>query len=196
MMLRTLFQRARRLGASFLGDRSGVAAVEFALISPTVILILVGLIDLGGLLYTRFQLNASLSAAANYAMVNGSNVSSTNGPSLASTLAGLISSGQSSNWADSSVTVNNGPTASSSGGTVGSGGTGSNADSCYCPTGAASSSVTWGSSQTCGTTCGGGGYAGKFVLLSASRAYSPIFTGYGMLSQSGTMTVSSLVQVQ
>ena len=195
-MMRRLIRYSFRLGAGFLGDRSGVAAVEFALISPTVILILVGLIDLGGLLYTRFQLNASLSAASNYAMVNGASVSSTNGSSLASTLAGLISSGQSSNWADSSVTVNNGPTAGSTSGTVSTGGTGSNADSCYCPTGAASSSVTWGGSQTCGTTCVGGGYAGKFVLLSASRAYSPIFTGYGMLSQSGTMTVASLVQVQ
>ncbi len=193
--MRPVLQRSRRLGAGFLRDRSGVAAVEFALISPTVILILVGLIDLGGLLYTRFQLNASLSAAANYAMVNQASVSSTTGASLASTLAGLISSGQASNWADSAVTVNNGPTAGSSGGTVTTGGTASNADRCYCPTGT-SASVTWGGSQTCGTTCPGGGYAGKFVLLSASRAYSPIFIGYGMLSQSGTMTVSSLVQVQ
>ena len=53
-------QRVGRLGAAFLGDRSGVAAVEFALISPTIILVLVGLIDLGGMLYTRFQLDASL----------------------------------------------------------------------------------------------------------------------------------------
>ena len=193
--MRPVPQRSRRLGARFLRDRSGVAAVEFALISPTIILILVGLIDLGGLLYTRFQLNASLSAAANCAMVNGASVSSTNGPSLAGTLAGLISSGQSSNWADSAVTVNNGPTAGSSSGTVSTGGTASSADLCYCPTGT-SASVTWNGAQTCGTTCTGGGYAGKFVLLSASRAYSPIFTGYGMLSQTGTMTVSSLVQVQ
>ena len=194
-MMRGPGRPSRRRVAGFLRDRSGVAAVEFALISPTVILILVGLIDLGGLLYTRFQLNASLSAAANYAMVNQASVSSTNGASLASTLAGLISSGQSSNWAVSAVTVNNGPTAGSSGGTVTTGGTASSANSCYCPTGT-SASVTWNGGQTCGTTCAGGGYAGKFVLLSASRAYSPIFTGYGMLSQSGTMTVSSLVQVQ
>ena len=193
--MRPVPQRSRRLGAGFLRDCSGVAAVEFALISPTIILILVGLIDLGGLLYTRFQLNASLSAAANYAMVNQASVSSTNGPSLASTLAGLISSGQTSNWADSSVTVNNGPTAGSSSGTVSTGGAASSADLCFCPSGT-SASVTWNGGQTCGTTCAGGGYAGKFVLLSASHAYSPIFTGYGMLSQTGTMTVSSLVQVQ
>ena len=185
----------RRLCAAFLGDRSGVAAVEFALISPTIILILVGLIDLGGMLYTRFQLDSSLSAAANYAMVNATSVNSTSGAALASTLAGLVSSGQSSNWADSSVTVNAGPQAGSSGGTVSTSGTASSADSCYCPTGT-SNSVTWGSSQTCGVTCAAGGYAGKFVLLSASKAYTPIFSGYGLVSAAGTMTTNSLVQVQ
>ncbi len=195
-MIRGSRTRGGRFGAAFLGDRSGVAAVEFALISPTIILVLVGLIDLGGMLYTRFQLDASLSAGANYAMVNANSVNSTSAAALASTLAGLVSSGQSSNWANSSITVNAGPTASSSGGTVTTGGTASSADSCYCPTGAATTSVTWGSTQTCGATCAGGGYAGKFVLLSASKSYSPIFSGYGLVSQSGTITTSSLVQVQ
>ncbi len=195
-MTKGIRQRRSRLAAAFVRDRSGVAAVEFALISPTIILVLVGLIDLGGMLYTRFQLDASLAAAANYAMVNGSSVNSTSGAALASTLAGLVSSGQSSNWADSSVTLDNGPTASSSGGSVSTGGTASNADACYCPTGSASTGVTWGATQTCGATCTGGGYAGKFVLLSASRNYSPIFTGYGLVSQAGTITATSLVQVQ
>ncbi len=195
-MILGIRKRTGRLGAAFLGDRSGVAAVEFALISPTIILVLVGLIDLGGILYTRFQLDASLSAGANYAMVNAASVNSTSGASLANTLAGLVSSGQSSNWAASSVTINSGPTAGSTGGTVTTGGTASSADSCYCPTGAATSSVSWGGAQTCGTTCTGGGYAGKFVLLSASRSYTPIFSGYGLVSQTGTITTSSLVQVQ
>jgi Flp pilus assembly protein TadG len=189
-------QRRRPRSGGFLGDRSGVAAVEFALIAPTVMLVLVGLIDIGGMLYTRFQLDASLNAGANYAMVNATSVNSTSGASLANTLAGVVSSGQSSNWANSSITVNGGPTASASGGVVTPGGAASDADSCYCPTGTASSTVAWGGAQACGTTCAGGGYAGKFVLLSASVSYSPIFSGYGMVSQAGTITSSSLVQVQ
>lgn len=188
--------RHRRFCAAFLGDRSGVAAVEFALISPTIILVLVGLIDLGGMLYTRFQLDAALNAAANYAQVNAANVSSTNGATLASTLAQLAASPSGSS---SSVTINDGPTASYSTSTgtaaTSSGGTASNADSCYCPTGSGTS-VTFGSSQTCGSTCSGGGYAGKFVQLSASMNYSPIFSGYGLVSQAGTMQVSTVVQVQ
>jgi Flp pilus assembly protein TadG len=194
-MLQGLFDIRRRARA-FARDRSGVAAVEFALIAPTVMLVLVGLVDLGGILYTRFQLDASLSAGANYAIVNAASVNSTSGASLAGALSGVVSSGQSSNWATSSITVNNGPTSSSSGGTVTTGGTASNADSCYCPTGTAASTVTWGTAQTCGATCTGGGYAGKFVLLQASVNYSPVFSGYGMVSQAGTISSSTLVQVQ
>lgn len=115
---------------------------------------------------------------------------------LASTLAGLIASGQSANWAGSSVNVNNGPTASSSGGTVTTGGTASNADNCYCPTGNSNTGVTWGVAKTCASTCTGGGYAGKFVLLSATRNYTPLFSGYGIVGSNGTITTTSLVQVQ
>ena len=195
-MIRRSHQKRGRLRTAFLRDRSGVAAVEVALISPTIILILVGLVDLGGMLYTRFQLDASLTAGANYAMINGTSVNATSAAALASTLAGLVSSGQSSNWANSSVTVNAGPTASSSGGVVTTGGTASSADSCYCPSGATTGSITWGSSQTCGATCTGGGFAGKFVLLSATHAYTPIFSGYGMVAPNGQITTTSLVQVQ
>ena len=186
---------ARRRRRGFLGDRSGAAAVEFALVSPTIILVLVALIDLGGMLYTRFQLDAAVGAAANYAMVNAASVNSTNGAALASTLANLVTGSQASNWANSTVTVNAGPQASNTAGSVSTSGTASSADSCYCPTGTASS-VTWGGAQTCGNACAGGGYAGKFVVLSATRNYSPVFTGYGLVSQAGDMTSTSMVQVQ
>ena len=105
-MIRRSRPKRGRFGAAFLRDCSGVAAVEFALISPTIILVLVGLVDLGGMLYTRFQLDASLTSGANYAMINGTSVNATSAAALANTLAGLVSSGQSSNWANSSVTPN------------------------------------------------------------------------------------------
>ncbi len=179
---------------AFRRDDSGVAAVEFVLIAPVVMAILVALVDFGTLLYTRFQLDAAVSAAANYALVNASNVNSTNGSSLASTLSALVASSQGSGWANSSVTVNDGPAASTSGGVTTSSGSASPADSCYCPTGSAPS-PTWGGAQTCGASCAGGGYAGKFVLVSASRSYSPIISGYGFAA-AGTISTSSMVQVQ
>lgn len=178
----------------FRRDASGVATVEFVLVAPVLVLILVAVIDMGTALFLRFQLDSAVNAAANYAIVNASNVSSANGASLATNLANIVASAEGSNWANSSVTVNDGPGATNSGGTSGSSGSSSPADSCYCPTGAAPS-ITWGSAQTCGSSCPNGGYAGKFVLVTATKSYSPIISGYG-LATAGTVTSTSMVQVQ
>ena len=181
------------LGA-FGRDQSGVAVVEFVLVAPVIAMVLVGLMDLGTVLYVRFQLDSSVNAAANYAMVNASNVSSANGAALANNLAAVVSSAEGSNWANSSVVVNDGPSAGDTGGTASSSGTASGADSCYCPSGTAPA-IAWGSAQTCGAPCPSGGYAGKFVLLTATKRYSPIISGYGFVS-AGTITSTSMVQVQ
>ena len=39
------------------------------------------------------------------------------------------------------------------------------------------------------------GYAGKFVTITATRQYTPIFSGYGIV-QNDTITTSAAVQVQ
>jgi Flp pilus assembly protein TadG len=187
-----LFQR---LGLrAFRRDQSGVAVVEFVLVAPVVIMALVALMDIGTVLYVRFQLDGAVNAAANYAMVNAASVSSANGAGLASNLASVVASAEGSNWANSSVVVNDGPSASNTGGTSSSSGTASAADSCYCPSGTAPS-VTWGGAQTCGAACPSGGYAGKFVLLTATKSYSPVISGYGFVN-AGTISSSSMVQVQ
>lgn len=175
-------------------DRSGAAAAEFAMVAPVFALIFAGMIDVGFVLYTKFGLNGSVSAAANYALINSSNVSSTGGTTLASNLASIVASGHASNWANASVVVNNGPSASISGGTVTTGGTAANADSCYCPTGT-SGTISWGSATTCGATCSNGSVAGKFIVVTANRAFSPMFASYGIVSN-GTISASTVVQTQ
>lgn len=179
--------------ADVLGDRRGVAAVEMALIAPVLLLILAGTVDLGGVIYTRFQLSSAVNAATNYAIVNVANVNSTGGPTLATNLATLVANVNGSAWANSAVTVNAGPTAANTSGTAGSGGTASAADSCYCPTGT-TPSITWGTAKSCGTPCASG-YAGMFVLVTATRTYTPFFSKYGIV-KNGAISVSSLVQVQ
>ncbi|MGH6993486.1 MAG: TadE family protein, partial [Caulobacteraceae bacterium] len=87
-----------------------MAAVEFALMAPIFGLIFAGMADLGGVLYTQFRLNAAVSAGANYAIVNAANVDSTNGASLASTIAQVVENNAGSNWADDSIVINDGPT--------------------------------------------------------------------------------------
>jgi Flp pilus assembly protein TadG len=177
-----------------IGDRSGVAAIEFALLLPVICLLLAGIVDLGGALYTKFKLDSAVTAGANFAQINATNVSSTNGQALANNIAAIVETSQGSGFADDGVIVNNGPSTSISGGAPTTGGTATNADVCYCPTGTAGT-VAWGSSTTCGAACPGTGYAGKFVTITATREYTPIFSNYGVV-QNDTITAAVTVQVQ
>jgi hypothetical protein len=126
-------------------------------------------------------------------MVNAANVSSTSGATLASNIAQVVESNAGSNWANDDIVVNNGPSNSMTSGSPTTGGTASNADSCYCPT--ISGTFTWGSAQTCGVACSGGGIAGKFVTITATHTYTPIFSTYGIVTN-GTITASSAVETQ
>ncbi len=188
----SLLRRGRRAAA----DERGVAAVEFALLTPVFCLLIAGVVDLGGALFTKFKLDAAVTAGANFAQVNASNVSSTNGQTLANNIATIVETSEGSGWANDDVVVNDGPSTTVSSGTSTTSGTAANADLCYCPSGTPSS-FTWGSSATCGSACSGTdtGYAGKFVTITATKTYTPIFSGYGIV-QNDTITASAAVQVQ
>jgi len=179
-----------------LRDTRGIAAVEFALFTPVFALLLAGIVDLGGALYTKFKLDSAVTAGANYAQINAANVSSTNGQTLAANIATIVETSQGSGWADDGVVVNDGPTANVSSGTPSNGGTAANADLCYCPT-SPSGTFAWGASTTCGAPCPGvnTGYAGKFVTITATRQYTPIFSSYGIV-QNDAISTSAAVQVQ
>jgi Flp pilus assembly protein TadG len=177
-------------------DRGGIAAVEFALLTPVFCLLLAGVVDLGGALYAKFKLDSAVTAGANYAQINAASVNSSNGQTLANNIATIVETSQGSGWADDGVVVNNGPSTSVTSGTPTTGGTAANADVCYCPTGAVGT-FTWGSSATCGSACpgSGAGYAGKFVTITATKTYTPIFSSYGIV-QNDTITATAAVQVQ
>ena len=59
-----------------------VALVEFALLSPLFGVLLAGTIDLSGVLYTKFRLDDSVAAGANYALINAASVNSSSGASI------------------------------------------------------------------------------------------------------------------
>ena len=185
---------------SVLADDRGIAAVEFAVIAPLFCLLFVAAIDIGSAIYTRFKLDAAVSAGANYALINAANVSSTSGATLGSNIAAIVENSVSSGYANEVIVVNNGPTVTVSGGTsntagtLTAGGTNAPADSCYCPTGT-TTSLTWGAAVTCGSACPGGGLAGKFVTVVATRTYNPIFSSYGLIANN-TITASATVETQ
>jgi Flp pilus assembly protein TadG len=182
----------KQIGALLSGDESdGVAAVEFAMVTPVFIVLLAGAVDLSGLVIAHFHLEAAVAAASNYALLNNAQVSSSGGASLASNVASVVTSVVSTN---ATVVVNDGPTATVSGGTTTTSGTAANADLCYCPTGTPTN-LTWGNSVTCGSACAAGGTAGKFVLVTASYTYSAMFTNYNFIN-GGVVTSGAMVQTQ
>jgi Flp pilus assembly pilin Flp len=175
-------------------DSLGAAAVEFALAAPIFCLLLAAATDFGGALYTALKLDAAVAAGANYAQVNATNVSAANGSALAGSIANIVMTSGGTTYADGVVVVNNGPSVTISGGSASPGGVSANADACYCPTGARQS-FAWGSSAVCGSACAGGGIAGKFVTLTATRTYNPVFAGYGLVTNH-TIRASAAVETQ
>ena len=65
--------QSRRLLARLWGDRSGLAAVELALVLPFLILTLAGLVDYSRLILTEMQVRSAAQAGADYALQHGWN---------------------------------------------------------------------------------------------------------------------------
>ncbi len=58
---------------SIVADRAGAAGLEFALILPVLVLMLMGVFDYGALAYQTMQVSAAAHAGADYALRNGWN---------------------------------------------------------------------------------------------------------------------------
>lgn len=176
-------------------QKAGVSAVEFALISPVLLVILAGTVDIGGSLKAKFELSSAVSAGSNYALLNGDKVNSTGGGALAGNIATVVTSGLSGNGGSIQVVINNGAALAynATTSTATQSGTAANADLCYCP--GSSGAVAWSTPMACGSICSGGGIAGKFVTITASKPYTPLFGGFGIVSN-GNITVKAVVQPQ
>src|ERR1700750_374910 len=156
------------------GD-AGAAAVEFAIFVPAFMIILGGTINLGYLIYTASALTAAVSAGSQSAENTSAMVASS--PSgLAIGISTVVANASGPNWATSTVNVNN------------------NTTNCYCPSGVPGN-WTWGTALACGNTCPGGGFAGQFVTITASRTVSPIFPSYGLVFDD-MLTRSAIVEIQ
>lgn len=179
----------------FLLEREeGTAIIEFTLVLPILVLLLAMAIDFGAVLHTRFRLNAAMSAGANYAIVHGKRANQLEAVDLARDIATLVGNNQGPDWANVSSLVNNGPlVVRDTHGTTESG-SAAHIQDCYCLAAYAAAPV-WGGAGSCGEECPSGGYAGRFVLIEASRAHNPVFSNYGMVSD-GRLSAHALVQIQ
>jgi Flp pilus assembly protein TadG len=175
-------------------ENAGVAAIEFAIYATLFATVFAATVDLALLMFAEFQMDSAVAAGAEYAALNSASVNSTSGASLASSISNVVANANGTSWEDGTIIVNNGPTMTVTGGSSAASGTASNADNCYCPSGAPPS-WSWGGSVTCGSACTGGGIAGKFVTIAASRSFTALCPNFGF-SPIGTITRSALVQTQ
>jgi Flp pilus assembly protein TadG len=175
-------------------QRSGIAALEFGLIAPLFATMLAGTVDLSNYIHINLRLNAAVAAGSNMALINASGVNSSTGATLASNIADLVANSSMAAWANDVVVVNDGPSASITSGKPSSSGSAANADSCYCPTGGTGAWV-WGSAVSCGSPCLSGSLAGKFVTVTASRPFTPLFAAFGIIA-AGNVTAATMVQTQ
>ena len=158
-------------------ENDGVAAIEFAIYALVFLMIVAATVDIGRLLFTGSQLDAAVSAGAEYAVNNGALVAS-NPSGLNTSISGIVNNAIGTSWATSTVNVNNG----------------NDSTHCYCPTGTPGN-WTWGSTVTCGSACAGGGIGGQFVTITASRTVTPLFPTFGFVAN-GTLTRNALVETQ
>ena len=138
---------ARRAG------RSGVAALEMALVAPFLITLMIGGLDFGAAVLCKAQITETLSGAAAYATLAGQNqITQATIVSNAKSLAGALTSPFLGAASVTAVINNNAASGS-----------------VCCP------GSTWTCSTTQGFTCPDGSSAGTYITLSASYTFKPLF---------------------
>jgi Flp pilus assembly protein TadG len=158
-------------------ENAGVAAVEFALYATVFLMTFAATVDIGMALFAQSELDAAVSAGAEYA-ANSANLVASNPDGLNTNIADIVDNANGSGWAASTIDVNNG----------------NDPTGCYCPTGTPGN-WSWGATQGCGTSCTGGGVAGQFVTITATSSITPIFASFGF-APNGTISSNALVETQ
>ena len=161
--------------AAVLRERRGVAMVEFAIVLPVLVLLLLPLVDLGMGFYVKTQVMTAAEAGAQYAFVHG--WSGTNTTTQTSLVAAVNSA-----TSLSGLQVTTAPSLS-----------------CKCANGTTLTTLTVTapySQSTCSAqTCVTSPPAGAYVTVHAQATYTPLFT-YRIFGGGKTLTASSTVRVQ
>jgi Flp pilus assembly protein TadG len=145
----------------FRSDRRGLAALEFGLIAPVLLVILGGIADLGLATVGRSQLANGLAQGVQLALATGPGIS-------AASLRSFVQSGAARAGLTEPVTVTvSGP-------------------ACYCVSGSPAAIGT-GSPLSVTNTCTGicaapASGPGTFVVITATYTYQPIMPLYGMVT--------------
>jgi Flp pilus assembly protein TadG len=177
--------------------RGAVAALEFALLAPTLVALLAFTVNFGLYLYAGLQLSNAISAGAAYAITNGQLVLANSAGCASATPACLTVSSFRTNI---STLVQNAVSPSVASPTVYYNSSSSSAtdtdgifNSCYCPD--STVAVASQTAVTCGTACSDGTQPGSFVVIQATSTYTPLLLNYSWLPAT-TLTKSAWVRAQ
>lgn len=168
----------KKRNSPWLGDRRGIAALEFALIVPVLLLMLGGVADFGLLMVGKGQLANGLAQGVQYALLTGPSVVGTG--SGTATVQSVVKSAAALSGVKPAVTVTvTGP-------------------ACYCVSSTYPATLTSApnplSANACAGTCPSPAAApGAFVIINASYAYQPLMPLYSKLANT---TVSETVTVR
>jgi Flp pilus assembly protein TadG len=161
-------------GSSSIGARRGVAAVEFALVAPVLLMLLGGVADYGLLMNGKGQLANGIAQGVQYALLQGPSVSGT-------TVKTIVQSAVIRSGVTAAVTVTiTGPT-------------------CYCVSSypvalSIPSASALSSSNTC-TASGSCTAPAPFLIISASYTYQPLMPFYSKLA-STTVSQTATARLQ
>lgn len=183
----------RRVFHSLWRNDRGVSALEFALVTPIIIVLLAATVDFGLLLKTRSSMESAVSSTMSYALSQAQDLKPAEAIAFVETVA-RIASRQTGEGVAVEVTLNRSLVARTTGGSVSISGTASAANACYCPE-RTESGIEWGQPKTCEAPCGGGGYAGRFLQVSANQSYAPLFVDFG-LATADAVSVETLAGLQ
>lgn len=160
----------------FIRAESGMAGVEFALIAPLFVLILAGTVEIALILHAQFHLNAQVSVAANYSLINGGQIGEGKAEALSLALLQLLEGGV--HAIETSVDVN----------------AGGGADAYYCPSNDGGS-ISWGPARDFLAPCADESSAGQFIAIEASAQPPSLFGGFG-LTDGGSVSARAIVRVK
>jgi Flp pilus assembly protein TadG len=181
MALSRLFRALSRCRAI---DTSGIAALEFALSMPVLIVIFGGVTDLSIAIWDHITTAAAVNAGADYALTKGQTVANSSDVppfliNVAAIVAGASRPGATLSTSNVVVTYNNATN-------------GSNFSNTYC---VPASGVFPGSPTASGNTCADGTTPGKFVRIQSTYVSTPLSPlDAAFLSGNYTDTVTVRVQ--
>ena len=154
-------------------DRSGVAAVEFAIVSTLLLILLGGIADFGLAFLDKSLLANAVAQGVQYAYLN---------PASTSTQIKSVVQGSSSLWKAASGTMAAQPAVTVTG------------PACYCVTATATATLTAPPTPgTCTATCADGTKPGTYVIISANYTYNAVLSGFSGL---GNVTINEAATVR